>query len=167
LEIFSNGGVISGIREYGIYKISGSLMNYVTFPDEKRHVVLTWKTGRENVCPKKDKIKAFCDNMLNTNGNSQCDCLESCYPFSGNFKIAYEWRKDSRLLQSIIIIGTIATFATLPIIDIIKFIYNSQIVIVSMLLLALFIVVRYRNSIYKIILAVKNALLYKYSKSIN
>lgn len=88
LLVFENNGAMTGIREYGIFRISGSfsqvvprhvrprltklghlLDKLVHYWDElvdkrgwvfTRHDrVYTWKTGRKNVCPRTDGFKSF------------------------------------------------------------------------------------------------------------
>jgi len=152
LEVFSNGGVISGVREYGIYKISGSLINYVELPDKRRHVMLTWKTGKENVCPYADALMPFCDSIMgnNTKQGTKCDISsDGCYPYSGNFKIAYQWRKDSYPYQISLISLAAITLLMLPWKDILVFMYRNPVAFGFIGTLTLYLVIVFRKGIYR------------------
>ena len=109
IEVFSNGGIISGIREYGIFRISGSLSNVVELPeDRKMNTVYTWKSGKNNVCIRKEPLPSICKPFLTyTDRYCNIDDPEGCYPYGGNFRIAFKWKKDSTLCQYTIIILTL------------------------------------------------------------
>ena len=125
LEVFSNRGSISGIREYGIFKISGSLANVVTLENNERHTVYTWKTGRRNVCPNLDFYPILCNKIITNLDTAVCDDDAPCYPYSGHFRIAYTWRKDNAYLQFLIVFFTIVSlFYFIPFSDIASYIWK-------------------------------------------
>ena len=121
----SGKGRISGIREYGAFRISGSLTNAILREDQVRDVVYTWKSGRKNVCVNDESMPSFCHPMKAPRiikcTNKTTDEPKSgpaidlgCYPYCGNFKIAYDWKEDNVLCQYsrviIFMIGLVSLF---------------------------------------------------------
>jgi hypothetical protein len=100
--------VLRNIREYDAARVCGANKNLLksekghiiltpTIGDQKGKVLYQWKTGKINVCWLLQSIPTLCEPLATSNFKcNEDDNNLKCYPFVGNFSIAFDCKKTSQ-----------------------------------------------------------------------